>query len=65
MIVGPLTILGTLFLFLNLPFEAMMVLPVWSIVGALIYFGYSRSRSHVGKGHVEFHEDDLPPPVSE
>ena len=33
MIVGPLTILGTLFLFLNLPFEAMMVLPVWSIVG--------------------------------
>ena len=64
-IVGPLTILGTLFLFLNLPFEAMIVLPVWTAIGCLVYFGYSRSRSHVGRGSVEFHEDDLPPPVAQ
>ncbi len=64
MIVGPLTVAGTLFLFLNLPFEAMIVLPVWSVIGFLIYFGYSRSRSHLGKGIVEVPElDPNAPPI--
>jgi len=58
-IVGPLTILGCLFLFFNLPTTAMLVLPVWSAIGLLIYFGYSRSRSHLGQGRVEVHEDDV------
>ena len=65
-IVGPLTILGCLFLFLNLPFEAMMVLPIWSVIGFLVYFGYSRSHSHLGQGRVEVHEGeahDLAPHV--
>ncbi|MFN3294525.1 MAG: APC family permease, partial [Gemmobacter sp.] len=56
-IVGPLTIAGCLFLFLNLPFEAMIVLPVWSVIGALLYFAYGRSRSHLGKGLVEVVDD--------
>lgn len=56
-IVGPLTIVGCLFLFLNLPFEAMIVLPVWTIIGLLVYFGYSRSRSHLGRGIVEVVDD--------
>lgn len=56
-IVGPLTIAGCLFLFLNLPFEAMVVLPVWTLIGAVIYFGYSRSRSHLGRGVVEVVDD--------
>jgi APA family basic amino acid/polyamine antiporter len=64
-LIGPLTIGGTIFLFLNLPFAAMMVLPIWTIVGFFIYFGYSRRRSHLGQGRVEFHEDDLPPPVAQ
>ena len=58
-IVGPLTILGTIFLFLNLPFEAMMVLPIWSIIGFLVYFGYSRRHSHLGQGRVEVHEGEI------
>jgi APA family basic amino acid/polyamine antiporter len=63
-IIGPLTILGTLFLFLNLPLEAMLVLPGWTIIGFLIYFGYSRSRSHLGKGIVEVPElDPNAPPI--
>jgi APA family basic amino acid/polyamine antiporter len=67
-LVGPLTIAGCIFLFLNLPFEAMMVLPVWGIVGIIIYYLYSYKSSHVGKGIVEVHEDDpdLPkPPVDQ
>ena len=66
MIVGPLTILGCLFLFFNLPTAAMLVLPGWSAIGLVIYFGYSRRRSHLGKGIVEVHEDeahDLKPHV--
>ena len=57
MIVGPLTIAGCLFLFLNLPFEAMMVLPLWSAIGFLVYFGYSRRNSHLGRGIVEVVDD--------
>ncbi|HOB14699.1 MAG TPA: amino acid permease [Novosphingobium sp.] len=55
---APLAIVGTLALYLLLPFDAKMVLPVWGALGLLIYFAYSRSRSHVGLGRVEVHEDD-------
>ncbi|MEO5577879.1 MAG: amino acid permease, partial [Sphingomicrobium sp.] len=58
-IIGPLTIAGCLFLYFNLPFTAMMVLPVWTAIGLLIYFGYSRRKSHLGQGHVEVHETEL------
>lgn len=57
-IVGPLTIAGCLFLFFNLPVDAMLVLPIWTGVGLLVYFFYSRSHSHLGRGIVEVHEDD-------
>ena len=60
-LIGPLTIAGTVFLFLNLPFEAMIVLPVWAVIGLIFYFLYSRSRSHLGRGIVEVHEDELEP----
>jgi APA family basic amino acid/polyamine antiporter len=49
---GPMTILGCLFLFFNLPSAAMLVLLIWSLLGFLIYFGYSRRRSHLGQGQV-------------
>ena len=29
---------------------------MWGAVGLLIYFGYSRSRSHVGRGIIEVPE---------
>lgn len=56
-IVGPLTIGGCLFLFLNLPLDAMVVLPIWTAIGCLIYVAYSRSRSHLGRGMVEVVDD--------
>jgi APA family basic amino acid/polyamine antiporter len=43
-----------------------MVLIVWGAIGLLIYFGYSRSRSHVGRGIVEVVPDpNLQPELAE
>ena len=55
-LVASLTIVGCLFLFFNLPLEAMMVLPIWTVVGFVIYFLYGRRNSHLGRGIVEVHE---------
>jgi basic amino acid/polyamine antiporter, APA family len=63
-LVGPLTIAGCIFLFLNLPFEAMIVLPAWGAIGMVIYYLYGYRHSHLGKGIVEVHDiDDLEPEV--
>jgi APA family basic amino acid/polyamine antiporter len=55
-VIAPLAIIGCIGLYLNLPFVAKMVLIVWGAIGLLIYFGYSRSRSYVGRGIVEVPE---------
>jgi APA family basic amino acid/polyamine antiporter len=54
--VAPATILGCLFLFFNLPAPAMLVLPIWGVVGIMIYYAYSYRHSHVGRGIVEVPE---------
>ncbi len=56
-LVAPLTIVGCLFLFFNLPVAAMAFLPIWAIIGMFIYFGYSRRASHLGRGIVEVVDD--------
>lgn len=58
-LVGPLTIAGCLFLFLNLPFEAMIVLPAWAAIGLVIYYLYGYRKSHLGQGLVEVHESEI------
>lgn len=58
-LIGPLTIAGCLFLFLNLPLAAMLVLPIWGAVGVVIYFLYGYRTSHVGRGLVEVHEGEV------
>jgi APA family basic amino acid/polyamine antiporter len=63
-LVGPATIAGCIFLFLNLPFEAMLVLPAWGAVGMVIYYLYGYRTSHVGRGLVEVHEADPDLPKS-
>ena len=55
-LIAPLTIGGCVFLFLNLPSAAMLFLPGWTVLGLLVYFVYSRSRSHLGRGIVEVPE---------
>ncbi len=57
-LVGPATIAGCIFLFLNLPFEAMIVLPAWGAIGLVIYYLYGYKASHLGKGIIEIPEDD-------
>ena len=52
-VVAPLTIAGCVFLFVNLPYEAMLFLPGWGAIGIVIYFLYSRRTSHLGRGIVE------------
>jgi APA family basic amino acid/polyamine antiporter len=56
-IIAPLTMVGCLFLFLNLPSAAMLFLPGWTVIGLFVYFFYSRSRSHLGRGIVEVVDD--------
>lgn len=56
-LIAPLTIAGCLFLFLNLPIDAMLFLPGWGLIGIVIYFVYSRRQSHLGRGIVEVVDD--------
>jgi APA family basic amino acid/polyamine antiporter len=60
-IVAPLAILGCVVLYFSLPLTAILLLPVWGGIGLLVYFFYSRSRSHVGRGIVENIGEDDPP----
>ena len=62
----PLTVIGCLFLFFNLPVEAMLVLPVWTAIGIVLYYAYGYRKSHLGRGIVEVHEPeihDIEPPI--
>jgi APA family basic amino acid/polyamine antiporter len=64
-IIAPLAIIGCLGLYFSLPLTAILVLPGWGAIGLIVYFLYSRSRSHVGLGITEVVSDDdlapLPP----
>jgi APA family basic amino acid/polyamine antiporter len=60
-IIAPLSILGCLVLYLSLPLTAILVLPGWGFIGLLVYFFYSRSRSHVGRNAAEPPEPEIAP----
>jgi APA family basic amino acid/polyamine antiporter len=65
-VIAPLSIIGCVGLYFSLPLTAILVLPGWGLVGLLIYFLYSRSRSHVGRGIVEVVTDpNLQPELAE
>jgi len=57
-LVAPLAMIGCVGLFFSLPLTAKLVLPGWGVIGLLIYFFYSRSRSHVGRGVIEVPEEE-------
>jgi APA family basic amino acid/polyamine antiporter len=56
-VVAPLAIIGCVVLYLSLPLTAKLVLPIWGLIGLVIYFGYSRSRSYVGRGIIDVVDD--------
>jgi len=49
-LVGPATIAGCIFLFVNLPWQAMLVFFVWGALGLVAYYAYGRKVSHLGRG---------------
>ncbi len=63
--VAPLAILGCIYLFFSLSWYTLGLFAGWAVLGLFIYVLYSRGTSHVGKGHIEVHEDDPDaPPTS-
>ncbi len=60
---APLAIAGCLYLFFSLDLKSQMLFAAWAVIGLVVYFLYSRSRSHVGRGLTEVHEldPDVPP----
>jgi basic amino acid/polyamine antiporter, APA family len=63
MVTAPLSIVGCLYLFFSLDVKSQLLFAAWAVIGLVVYFAYSRSRSHVGRGIIEVHEDDsdIPP----
>jgi APA family basic amino acid/polyamine antiporter len=64
-IICPLAAAGCVFLFFQLSGYTELMFLAWAIIGLVVYFSYSRSRSHVGRGSIEVHElDKDAPPTS-
>jgi APA family basic amino acid/polyamine antiporter len=63
MVTAPIAILGCAYLFYSLGMETKLMFVGWAALGLLVYFGYSRSRSHVGRGVEDVAENDanIPP----
>jgi len=62
MITAPVAILGCLYLFFKLGTETKLMFVGWAFVGLIVYFAYSRGRSHVGLGRVDVPETDRDAP---
>lgn len=62
-LVAPLSIAGCVYLFWSLDEKSKLLFALWAVIGLLVYFFYSRQRSHVGRGIIDVHEDDpdIPP----
>jgi Amino acid transporters len=61
-LVAPIAIVGCVSLYLLLPTDAKLVLPIWGGIGLVIYFAYGYRKSHVGRGLIEIHEGDADVP---
>jgi basic amino acid/polyamine antiporter, APA family len=63
MVTAPISIIGCVYLFFSLSAITIQLFFGWAAVGLVVYYLYSRSRSHVGRGLDEVHEldADMPP----
>ena len=61
-VTAPLSIAGCLYLFYKLDPKSQLLFLIWAAIGLVVYFAYSRSRSHVGRGSDETHELDADAP---
>jgi len=62
MFTAPLAIIGCIYLFFSLSIETIVLFIGWALIGLVVYYAYSRSRSHVGRGLFEVHEADVDAP---
>ncbi len=58
-LVASLAVIGCVFLFSFLPFEAMIGVLLWGLIGIGIYYAYGYRSSHLGRGIVEVPEGQL------
>ena len=63
MVTAPVALAGCVYLFWSLGVDTKLMFVGWAAIGLVVYFTYSRRRSHVGLGHDEVHEldADIPP----
>ncbi len=63
MVTAPVAIAGCVYLFWSLGVDTKLMFLGWAVIGLVVYFLYSRRRSHVGLGLDEVHEldADVPP----
>ncbi|MCU0730591.1 MAG: amino acid permease [Hyphomonas sp.] len=57
-IVAPIAIIGCVYLFVSLSGYTKLLFVGWAVIGLVVYFLYSRGKSHVGRGIIDVHEDD-------
>jgi APA family basic amino acid/polyamine antiporter len=50
MLTAPIAIIGCIYLFFSLSKTTILLFVGWAVIGLVVYFAYSRSRSHVGAG---------------
>jgi APA family basic amino acid/polyamine antiporter len=62
-VTAPISIIGCAYLFYSLDEKSKLLFVIWAAIGLVVYYTYSRSRSHVGRGIVDVPEadDDAPP----
>ena len=46
-VVGPVAVLGCLYLFYSLPAQTQLYFLIWNAIGLAVYFGYGRARSQI------------------
>jgi APA family basic amino acid/polyamine antiporter len=63
-LVGPLAMAGCALLFVSLGWYTIKLFLIWAVIGLVVYFAYSRKRSHLalGTSHDDDHSATLPPP---
>ena len=59
---APLSFLGCAYLFYKLDVKSQLLFAIWGAIGLVVYYSYSRSRSYVGRGIIDVHEDDAGAP---
>jgi APA family basic amino acid/polyamine antiporter len=62
---APLAVAGCAVLFVFLPWQAMLLFPVWSAIGLAFYFSYGYRHSHIARGTTEVPDVELPGPIKD